>query len=654
MRDDWPCAGTLLATRYRLAELLETGGMAEIWRADDELLGRPVAVKLPTGAQVAWREARMAAKLSHPGIAAVHDYREAVRADGTVAPFVVMELLAGETVAARLVRAPIGLAETARIGAAVADALAAAHANGVVHRDVKPGNVMLTPNGVKILDFGISAAAGEPDDDDTGATFGTPAYVAPERLDGMPAEPATDVYGLGVLLFEMVTGQPPYPVDTWEQLEEARLAGPSTLPEDLPEAFRNLVARCLDDDPEKRPPAGEVRFDLTAQWLSAPPAPAEVAVAQPAVPTGTARTPSHWDGPIAERITYQEPLPSRPDNWHDAPTSNRRKVPGYEAAAAAAAARQQAPAEAAAAAPRDAPAPSESPAGGRSPARRPRAVLHGGDVAVVDRAAMLGQRPAVEAIPATGHPSLPGGIRPAPGPKVPAQRTPPGGPHSPSGPPPGGGPERGGLPAANAAAGRASVAAQLVSAVPVSAAPVSTAPAPAKRRFAMSLAVVALVMAVGGIFTAVSWPRKTAETTAEPAATPTATPATPAPAASAFVPVPLDAVTSATPLPTRPSAPSLKPPPGSAPAALTFAQAVTRTRSAVLDGAATAEIRDDVVTDLLNLVDRLSKSDVQDAPAQVDLLREKLRQRAGEGSVTKSRATILQACLDDLDRAVGA
>jgi hypothetical protein len=268
MSDDWPSTGTLLATRYRLVNLLETGGMAEIWHARDELLGRPVAVKLPTGPQVAWREARMAAKLSHPNIAAVHDYREAVRADGTVAPFVVMELLAGETVAARLEREKFGWPEAARVGAAVADALAAAHASGVVHRDIKPGNVMLTPTGIKILDFGISAAAGEPDDDDTGSTFGTPAYVAPERLDGMPAEPATDVYGVGVLLFEMVTGDPPYPVDTWEELAEARRHGPHTLPDTLPAPFREVVERCLADDPNRRPGADQIRFDLTALWLA--------------------------------------------------------------------------------------------------------------------------------------------------------------------------------------------------------------------------------------------------------------------------------------------------------------------------------------------------------------------------------------------------
>jgi serine/threonine protein kinase len=268
MTDEWPSAGTLLATRYRLVCLLETGGMAQIWQAADELLGRPVAIKLPTGPQIAWREARMAAKLSHPGIAAVHDYREAVRADGTVAPFVVMELLAGETVAARLVRETFTWQEAARVGAAVADALASAHKGGVVHRDIKPGNVMLTPTGVKILDFGISATAGEPDDDDSGATFGTPAYVAPERLDGLPAEPATDVYGLGVLLFEMVTGQPPYPVETWEELDEAREKGPDTLPGTLPADFRAVVERCLSEDPADRPPADTVRFDLTALWLA--------------------------------------------------------------------------------------------------------------------------------------------------------------------------------------------------------------------------------------------------------------------------------------------------------------------------------------------------------------------------------------------------
>jgi eukaryotic-like serine/threonine-protein kinase len=171
------------------------------------------------------------------------------------------------------VRAPLPWRAAAAIGVEVAEALTAAHASGVVHRDVKPGNVMLTPTGVKILDFGISAVAGEPDDDETGATFGTPAYVAPERLDGKPAEPATDVYGLGVLLFEMVTGEPPYPVDTWEELARARAGGSAVLPVSLPPAFRDLVGRCLVDEPDRRPSAAEVG-EVLARLVPAAPVPA--------------------------------------------------------------------------------------------------------------------------------------------------------------------------------------------------------------------------------------------------------------------------------------------------------------------------------------------------------------------------------------------
>ncbi|MDI6101107.1 serine/threonine-protein kinase [Actinoplanes sp. NEAU-A12] len=276
MHDVWPAAGVLLASRYRLVTLLETGGMAQVWRATDELLDRHVAVKLPAGdtraAHMAWREARLAARLSHPGIAAVHDYREAVRPDGSVVPFVVMELLSGETVAARLCDAggPMPWGEAVSIGAAVAEALAAAHAAGVVHRDIKPGNVMLCPGGVKLLDFGISAAAGEPDDDETGVSFGTPAYAAPERLDGKPAEPATDLYGLGVLLFEMVTGDPPYDVNTWEELAAAQAHGPTPLPGSLPARLRELITRCLDDDPHRRPTAAQARRALARLVPSAP------------------------------------------------------------------------------------------------------------------------------------------------------------------------------------------------------------------------------------------------------------------------------------------------------------------------------------------------------------------------------------------------
>ncbi|WP_092540554.1 serine/threonine-protein kinase [Actinoplanes derwentensis] len=310
MHEVWPDTGVLLASRYRLVTLLETGGMAQVWRATDELLDRPVAVKLPAGdtraAHLAWREARLAARLSHPGIAAVHDYREAVRPDGSVAPFVVMELLAGETVAARLcdLGGPMPWGEAVSIGTAVAEALAAAHAAGVVHRDIKPGNVMLCPGGVKLLDFGISAAAGEPDDDETGASFGTPAYAAPERLDGKPAEPATDLYGLGVLLFEMVTGDPPYDVNTWEELAAALVHGPTPLPEALPGRLRELVMRCLDEDPHRRPTAAQARRVLSRLIPSAP---ARLTIPLPGrPPTGHAKVPA-----TAGAVTQSTPVVRR-------------------------------------------------------------------------------------------------------------------------------------------------------------------------------------------------------------------------------------------------------------------------------------------------------------------------------------------------------
>ena len=288
--EEWPAAGAVLSLRYRLREKLATSGMSEVWRADDKLLGRSVAIKLPSvqTADVmdhAWIEARTAARLSDPHIAAVHDYGETARPNGSVAPFVVMELLAGESLAARLTSGPLAWREAARIGAGVASGLATAHARSVVHRDIKPGKIMLTPTGAKILDFGISAVTGAPDDDETGATFGTPAYVAPERLNGTPAVPATDVYALGTVLFEMVNGEPPYPVDTWEEYAAARATTPGRLPDGLPEQFRELVHRCLAEDPALRPEAAVVRDRLSA--LSTPDGPLRSAVPAGRLPART-------------------------------------------------------------------------------------------------------------------------------------------------------------------------------------------------------------------------------------------------------------------------------------------------------------------------------------------------------------------------------
>ena len=274
MRSPGPVGGDLLARRYRLIDRVGAGGMSVVWRARDEVLDRLVAVKW-LGAELAddelfrdlvRREAWATARIKHPAVAAVYDYGEVSNRDGQSLAYVVMEMLDGESLADRLQRGPLPWREAVSIGAEVADALATAHEQGVVHRDISPDNVMLTSSGLRVFDFGIAAPVGEPDDDSTGSTFGTPAYVAPERLDGQPAQTATDVYSLGVLMFEMITGRPPFPEDTWDPEAPARPRVPPRLrgPAGLPPAVARLSQRCVAHDPLQRPPAREVADRLAA------------------------------------------------------------------------------------------------------------------------------------------------------------------------------------------------------------------------------------------------------------------------------------------------------------------------------------------------------------------------------------------------------
>ena len=222
-------AGGLLARRYRLIDRVGAGGMSVIWRARDEVLDRVVAVKVLAASLAAdarfrdmvREEARAAAQLVHPHVATVHDYGETVAPDGTVTAFVVMELLSGEELEALLTAGALPWRRAVEVCAQVAEAVAAAHRLGIVHRDVTPANIMLTATGAKVLDFGIATHVGAPDEDTDGETFGTPAYVAPERLDGTPAQPATDAYSLGVLLYETLTGRVPVPAETWDDLFRA-------------------------------------------------------------------------------------------------------------------------------------------------------------------------------------------------------------------------------------------------------------------------------------------------------------------------------------------------------------------------------------------------------------------------------------------------
>ncbi|WFE26954.1 serine/threonine-protein kinase [Solwaraspora sp. WMMD791] len=300
-------AGELLARRYRLIDRIGAGGMSVIWRARDEVLDRVVAIKVLAASLAAdarfrslvREEARSAAQLIHPHVTSVHDYGEAVAPDGTVTAFVVMELLSGEELDARLTAGPLPWPAAVEICAQVAEALAAAHRLGIVHRDVTPANIMMTAIGAKVLDFGIATQVGAPDEDEEGETFGTPAYVAPERLDGRPAQPATDVYSLGVLLYETLSGRVPYPADTWEDLNQA-LAGeiPPLTVTGLPAPVVDICLRCLSRDPLRRPTAHQVGAALRDQLL-----PADPQAATMLAPTMTLPT-------VAEAPTVAAPAPT--------------------------------------------------------------------------------------------------------------------------------------------------------------------------------------------------------------------------------------------------------------------------------------------------------------------------------------------------------
>jgi serine/threonine-protein kinase len=209
-------AGAVLGGRYVLEEQIGSGGYGEVWRAADTVLSRPVAIKLlhpryagQGQAMARFRaEARHAAALSHENIAQVHDYGEAA---GGQPPYLVMELVAGASLDTVLAGGPLDATRTMDIVAQAAAGLQAAHAAGMVHRDVKPGNLLLSSGGtIKITDFGIAHTVGSATVTATGELLGTPAYLAPERAMGERAGPASDLYSLGIVAYECLAGARPF------------------------------------------------------------------------------------------------------------------------------------------------------------------------------------------------------------------------------------------------------------------------------------------------------------------------------------------------------------------------------------------------------------------------------------------------------------
>ncbi|MGW4566137.1 protein kinase domain-containing protein [Streptomyces sp. NPDC004561] len=261
----------LLADRYQLEERLGRGAMGEVWRAADQLLGRPVAVKLLHAEQAADAErfrleAQTAGRLNHPNVVGMYDFGS--HHDRL---YLVMELIDGWSLAQeRSLRGVLNPQDATAIAAQAAAGLAAAHQRGVIHRDVKPANVMLTGDRTaKIADFGIARFADEAASalTVTGKILGTADYLAPERALGRPAQPASDAYSLGCVLYELLTGRPPFRGATSlavvQQHVDAAPAPPSRLRPGIPQQLSDYVLLLLAKDPAHRPTA-----EQAANWLA--------------------------------------------------------------------------------------------------------------------------------------------------------------------------------------------------------------------------------------------------------------------------------------------------------------------------------------------------------------------------------------------------
>ncbi len=253
--------------RYKLESRIATGGMGEVWRATDQVLGREVALKVlkpefsddPTFRSRFETEARNAAALHHPNVASVFDFgelpAEAGSDSGKARPYLVMELVRGEPLSALLRKGePMSADIAANLVAQAADGLAAAHELGIVHRDVKPANLLVTRDRtVKITDFGIARAADAVALTTTGQVIGTPQYLSPEQAEGKAATGASDIYSLGVVLYECLAGRRPFDAESPIATALAHIREqPPPLPDDVPEAMRRTVETALAKDPADR------------------------------------------------------------------------------------------------------------------------------------------------------------------------------------------------------------------------------------------------------------------------------------------------------------------------------------------------------------------------------------------------------------------
>ncbi|QGN49060.1 serine/threonine-protein kinase [Micromonospora sp. WMMD558] len=300
----------VLSGRYRLDERVATGGMGDVWRGTDLVLGRQVAVKVLLPALVSdpdfiarfRAEARIMAALRHPGIVQVFDYGEDQLDDGSRADYLVMEFVTGEPLSRRIEAAGrLDVAETMSIVAQVAQSLHAAHKNGIVHRDVKPSNLLVQEDGnVVLVDFGVARSTNVTSITSTNAVPGTALYMAPEQAAGRPVSGATDIYALGAVAYCCLSGSPPFTGDNPLQVAVRHLDDePPELPHDIPEAVRALVARALAKDPADRFSNGAAMAAAARAAVSDPSAATTVVPAAGAAALRDAGPHTRADVPVA-------------------------------------------------------------------------------------------------------------------------------------------------------------------------------------------------------------------------------------------------------------------------------------------------------------------------------------------------------------------
>ena len=332
-------AGQHIGDRYQLDRRIAVGGMGEVWEASDNRLGRSVAVKIlrpelsgdPEFLHRFRIEARTVASLDHHGIAAVHDYGESEGLAGRATAYLVMELVRGEPLSTHIARGPIEPNETLRLLEEAAWALQAAHERGFVHRDVKPGNILVRTDGtVKLTDFGIAKAADAVPVTRSGMVMGTAHYIAPEQASGAEAGPAGDVYSLGIVGYECLVGHRPFRAESAVAVAMMQVRdAPPPLPDTVPAPIRQLIDATLVKDPTQRyGTGGEFAEAVAAVRRGEPvPVPASISGSQPVltpprparrsgspVTTGPATHPPHVVAEYGHEVGAEPgvPAPRRP------------------------------------------------------------------------------------------------------------------------------------------------------------------------------------------------------------------------------------------------------------------------------------------------------------------------------------------------------